>query len=629
MPKRDRNHELETASQRAFEAALPDSVVVRPVSDDYGIDREVEVFVDGETTGLTFKVQLKATDKSGTSRRIKRDHLEYWRSLDVPVLLVTYEAKTRTLRGRWVHSIGADGPDTGAQTLTVSMDPGITIEDAWAARLASDLRLIRAVRKGEIPNPTPVRIEAGEGPISASQVAAALFNLSRRTPARMTFANGDNEAALTVSFAAQRAQAALPLQIATSSLHLAEGVLSNIDARQVAELSMILCAAAVAPLNQDVARQWLLSVDPSGPWWAVPEFAECLLPVLAHRDSAAHLLQIHAGLISEDTDMADFYMLPLTDLVRGVEPKAFSAYSTRVRDQIGPTWDGGRLAFNLSSLHRLRRDHDGALELLDLAVERAPRYAEDPLYHRYYGACLWEVGRYEESAQTYQRGLDFGFDEYELLPLLADSLMYAGHYQHARDVLARWKARETVADKAGVIRLAILDHILGVVGVTDQERASEQRVTEALDQAGSQGPLDRTSLLGVLRDLDALHPLPWRILAGLEAGQVYFEAALIGAFMLTREPDAWVIAMAGALETGAAEALLRSIIDQARYSCGEGFYDAVMEFASEQEDEQATYLRELISAAYASDPEVLSNRIRAVDPSQVQWALEIAKYPAM
>jgi Domain of unknown function (DUF4365) len=87
MPKRDRKHEIETESQRAFESALPPSVVVRPISDDYGIDREVEVFVNGQTTGLIFKVQLKGTDGSGAKLRIKRSSLEYWRSLDVPVLL--------------------------------------------------------------------------------------------------------------------------------------------------------------------------------------------------------------------------------------------------------------------------------------------------------------------------------------------------------------------------------------------------------------------------------------------------------------------------------------------------------------------------------------------------------------
>lgn len=627
MPKRNRNHELETESQRAFEGALPANLVVRPISDDYGIDREVEVFVDGESTGLTLKVQLKATDKSGTSRRIKRDHLEYWRSLDVPVLLVSYEANTHALRGRWVHSIGADAPDTGANTLTVQMDPGITIADTWAARLANDLSLIRALRHGEVPNPTPVLVEVEDSSVSAAQVTAALLNLSRRTRVRMEAVSDPDQAAFVILIRPRRVQAALPLQFATSSLHMPDGLPADADPQTVAEMGMMLCAAAVAPVNEECARQWLLGVDPAAPWWEVPEFAERLMPVIAHRDTAALLLQIHANLVEVESSVADVYLMPTMDLVRDVDPDVFNAYSERIRQQIGPTWDGGRLAFNLSGLHRLRKDYATALELLDLAAERASRYKEDPLYFRFHGACLWEIGRFDESARSYRRALDLGFEAHELLPLLADSLLYAGRYEEARRTLEAWEPNGTTADKAGIIRLAILDVLLDMVGVAEQERASDLEQIKAIRDKHDQGSLDEASLLRVLREMDALHPLPWMLL-GFDGEQVSLGPALITAFVLTDNPSVWVLALVGALEAEASEPLLRGIIDQARYLCGEEFYDAVLDFASHQADEQAEYLRELISAAYSSEPETFTNRLRALDPSKASWVLDVLQYPA-
>ena len=393
------------------------------------------------------------------------------------------------------------------------------------------------------------------------------------------------------------------------------------------QLCMMLCAAAVAPVNEDCARQWLLGVDPAAPWWEVPEFAERLMPVIAHRDTAALLLRIHANLVEVEGSAADVYVMPTMDLVRDVDLDVFNAYSERIRQQIGQTWDGGRLAFNLSGLHRLRKDYPTALELLDLAAERTPRYREDTLYFRFHGACLWEIGRFDEWASSYRRALELGFEAHELLPLLADSLLYAGRYEEARRTLEAWEPNSTAGDKAGIIRLAVLDVLLEIVGVAEQARASDPEQIEAIREKHGQGSLDKASIVRVLREMDALHPLPWMLL-GFDGEQIAFGPALIAAFALVDSPSAWVLALVGGLEAVASEPLLRGIIDQARYFCGEDFYDAVLDFASHQEDEQAEYLRELISAAYSSEPETFTNRIRALDPSAASWVLDVLQYPA-
>ena len=47
---------------------MPAEWVVRAMPGDYGVDLEVEVFDKDQATGLTFKVQLKASDRVPTSR---------------------------------------------------------------------------------------------------------------------------------------------------------------------------------------------------------------------------------------------------------------------------------------------------------------------------------------------------------------------------------------------------------------------------------------------------------------------------------------------------------------------------------------------------------------------------------
>ena len=141
-PRRPREHVLEELSRQAFRAALPAEWVVRGVDDDYGIDREVEIFDEGRTTGLTFKVQLKASDRaarSGPSRRIDVERLEYWNSLDVPVLIAYLVVETGQLFGRWAHTIGREpGSDRQRRTMTLKFAAADLLDGA-AKRLASDV----------------------------------------------------------------------------------------------------------------------------------------------------------------------------------------------------------------------------------------------------------------------------------------------------------------------------------------------------------------------------------------------------------------------------------------------------------------------------------------------------------
>lgn len=109
VPKRHRNHQLETESVREFQSRLPSTWVYRSPTDDYGIDGEVELFDDeGAATGKKFLLQLKATDEADIEKALKlRLHVEkanYFDSLNLPVLIVRYLAVNKQIYIRWFHS---------------------------------------------------------------------------------------------------------------------------------------------------------------------------------------------------------------------------------------------------------------------------------------------------------------------------------------------------------------------------------------------------------------------------------------------------------------------------------------------------------------------------------------------
>jgi hypothetical protein len=59
--KRTSQQITDTEARRLFQSSLPPEWVAREQSDDYGIDFEVEVFIQNQSTGIIFKAQLKGS----------------------------------------------------------------------------------------------------------------------------------------------------------------------------------------------------------------------------------------------------------------------------------------------------------------------------------------------------------------------------------------------------------------------------------------------------------------------------------------------------------------------------------------------------------------------------------------
>lgn len=102
MPKRTRQHILETDSRNEFSQILPNNWIFRDITPDYGIDGIVEVFDEtGNASGGIFLVQLKATDEKlldkALSVVLKTDTGEYYKNIILPVLIVLFHSNTKTI----------------------------------------------------------------------------------------------------------------------------------------------------------------------------------------------------------------------------------------------------------------------------------------------------------------------------------------------------------------------------------------------------------------------------------------------------------------------------------------------------------------------------------------------------
>ena len=110
---RPKQHEIDQRACALFDISLPDSWLPRPIQSDYGIDKEVEIFEAGKSTGLIFKVQIKGTeeptfisDNSILSYSMSLRDIEYLcDELKIPVILIVVDTTKKIV---WWHAIQID-----------------------------------------------------------------------------------------------------------------------------------------------------------------------------------------------------------------------------------------------------------------------------------------------------------------------------------------------------------------------------------------------------------------------------------------------------------------------------------------------------------------------------------------
>ncbi len=163
MPQRPRTHVVETESRRAFRNLLPSEWVPRVVEPDYGIDEVVEVFEGNNATGLSFYVQIRATDDTDLKRalaaRFRLEQLNYFAAQDLPVLIVRFHAPSGRLYGRWFHRLEVD---TTADTVTIRFSEGDHLGPESFSSYTAELRAVRSFRPPGITWPLRLELATSE-----------------------------------------------------------------------------------------------------------------------------------------------------------------------------------------------------------------------------------------------------------------------------------------------------------------------------------------------------------------------------------------------------------------------------------------------------------------------------------
>lgn len=613
-PRRPRQHALEDASRRGLEKRLPDEWVFRSQAADYGIDGEVEIFEDSLATGRLFKVQLKATDTDRLTVRLPVQKEAYFLSLNLPVLIVLYQAGPDRLFSRWFQSFD---PYRGGRTAT-----GITLRfsdsDEWSEsspeRLRADVEAYFRLRDPRTAFPLQLSLHATSGEVagvSADRVSVALRSIFARFRSLVQFAP-PGEFGPMGSVELRPNEISVDLRgLASFTLHYGGMAKDHLSVAHDAGVALALLldqlglSAASAHLTDAFAPKSDVISEPEMALRAARAFSRAgrlreslrLAERLAVREEehvwmVAALLQLpafpldHRLSLEEKEELVTHYERMLTIAQR--------------RDDNVTAAQGHH---NLGNLMRWMNRWEEALQHYEQAGKLDPDYLTRAYYHGEVAGALFLKGQYSGAVEAYGRAIAMGANG-ELSGLYADALLMSGRYADAQAAFREHNASGNTRNPEWQLKEWALPLIRARAGDI-QEPNVELGCMRAALSWGDPTDEDRRIRLAEALSFDGLCSQAWLNLGELEASRERFEEAfsyfLLAALLLRGDVRVWLQAVvSGLVHIG--EPLFEDILACAYRLCGQEFLEAMGTITEQVPDAEGQ--RQLLDVLHRAVEEV-------------------------
>ena len=562
LPKRTRQHRLESESRKAFEAVLPSRHVFRPEHSDYGIDGEVEEFDNSDqATGRRFRVQLKGTDKTGPSamrERIKLSTAAYYRAQQLPVLMVRYLATTEQLFGRWFHEFDPYYEHTGTKYLTFHWSDTDLLTGGRFDDLFGQVAQFARIRSARLDPPVTVRLgraDVGVHSSAPAELDVAVETAMQRAGNVLAWAGPDDRADLDLVIEEDQIQASLA-GVASVTFHLDAEIYSSETApAEVATDLMNAAAVALARAGHgDPAGRLAVEFFAGSAFSAVAPVAVELGAAMSQAGRVIDVIEIADALDKNEEPSCQASGAALMSLVRELVPQLRPYEHQRFEDVMRARLDR-RLVANLKSeaaaaaenlgfyLLSARRPAD-AIEPLEQSITLDPARETSDLLAALAGAYFLS-DRYSESASTYERARARSREtDLWLEARYADALVYSGRYREALKIFSAIDSPEIELAAWAYVKTRALSWMLNATGIEVQDRRTESASELAGRWAEMEPAGASEELASQVWRLDAMSALGWFNHArdlldrGLEAEAMH--AYLLAAVMQEGDVEAWV-----------------------------------------------------------------------------------------
>jgi len=532
MPKADANFELGEEALAAVDAAARDARwIFRVPPKDFGIDFEAEFTAPDRTvTGVIVKGQVKGTGRRDDPPRLRlsTDHIETWRNMDVPVLVVRYRRSDRSLWWLWAHDPLIHLRGRGDQkTITITLLPAMRWTSDTSRVIERDVLQWRARRRGHLELPLRVRFEAAGVPPSVfDQVVEQVRATCRPIPHLIKLIDEDDDphCAAVIEITSQLVRARLPIG-ASDALPL-HPVNDHTGPDAVAMVAHALYregtySSRAASLMAVVAEHTRLvrftepdqpGVPTHGP---LPYQVATMLAREGHLDVVSRI----AKLLRAERNAEASFAVELASAQAGRDPAAVEgrdpahlAGLARDLEAAGDRVGAAQTWLRLAAVRMGESLPADAVEALDAAAAAEPRYAERSDWWEQRGAASVSALNLDEGIRSYRRAVELG--SVTSRGRLGHALLLHGRYHDALVQLA-----EVVEDEDATApqwRLALHAAVVAASQTPNQRR----RAAEAHEALLA---VNKTAI--ELLELDAINAETWWAIAEM-AGFDSEESAL-------------------------------------------------------------------------------------------------------
>jgi tetratricopeptide (TPR) repeat protein len=561
MPRRPRSHQLETESIRAFERLLPSSWIARPISGDYGVDLEVEIFENDSATGNIFKVQLKGTDKNSTkagnhSVTVATESLSYWRRMDTPVLIVLYSSREGEIYARWAQSYDphyAKAPDSKTATIKFTSRQRCN-PSVFPNMIAQQLSIIRLLRTSGATLPMPLSLEVNSARLNGlhGAVLARLRRAVRDFPDLLKITD-DEHSVPRLSVQIDQVKVAAPGNVASSTFHLhsagqfTRDRIDSLCSDALVVVARFLLTLGATKAAADVYFRHSGRSQISKAPHAIDEFVK---DFLAEEMPAEAWMIVRVAYNSPDSEMRRFADIWLTDLFFGAAVNRLSSElgheivdvlvaRAQGEEESGRRSEAGHHLYTAAKIWQAEGRAEETLDLFLKAADLDPSYLTRGYYLRELAGVQVALRDYEAAIENYRAAVRAG-DAPESGYLLSNTLLLAGKYREAfetnYDVDSMHEFYRAQARLHGTVARTVIE----TSGVDSQQR--RQLTADMREQIGPDASKD--FLLSVLREADALHSNAWFLLAFLQEDlDRAFHCALTSAFIREKNVEGWILAL--------------------------------------------------------------------------------------
>lgn len=569
MPQRPREHELADEAVDAFKRVLASRLAFYPrPQPEYGIDGDVEEF-DGDrcATGIHFFVQVKGTDeldlRKALAYPIAMTTANYYRAVSMPVLMVRYHAPTGGIYVRWFHQYDPYYGRGGEKSLIFRWQPEDVWDETAAVRVAAEARAYYAVRGAGMRLPQPLFIEVDEATqVSEVHLRIAVRKLTSQAAGILKVRSGSREAGAPCIELQPGALVAHVAGAASATMHFPDGVdSSDVDIEQLAREGMVLLALAFERHGQDrAASELACRYFENSSLINEPDVVFALTQSMARSGRVTDALALSERVDDPEDEPASVaaFVLSLAPIVAGgaVEQRDAQQYEQLLKQRVkrrkeGHPHEAGGAARNLAMFLRHQQRHDKAVDHYRRAATFDPDMEKDASYWMSLAGSLWMVRSFRLAAEAYARAVELAPDDWFLVALHGDALLFSGEYARAADEFQRFvEAGAPDDDGEYQIKAFAVPYLVQRLGIDSQHRKTRQ----ALEALGDADPVDDAGWAAAsLAQLshDALWGSAWINLAEVERAAGNDEDALVcdvlSTFLIPGDNDAWSRAINAAI----------------------------------------------------------------------------------